>query len=186
MDRIVRRAPASGRCLDIGCGHGLFVYYLAAGSGSRSILGVDVSSDKITEACKAEFPSGQVRFECQPHTEVHEADFDLISLIDVLYLIPPDEQARLLRWCHAHLAPAGILIVKEVDDRPRWKYWINYAEETLAVRVLGITLGQRLYFRPPAAIVKDLTASGFSVDVEPIHRGYAHPHVLYVCRKSAT
>ncbi|MCK7513273.1 MAG: hypothetical protein MZV70_60750 [Desulfobacterales bacterium] len=48
------------------------------------------------------------------------------------------------------MRPGGRLIVKEVVDRPRWKYWAIMAQETLSVSLFGITKGDRPHFEAPA------------------------------------
>ncbi|MCK7467951.1 MAG: hypothetical protein MZU91_07375 [Desulfosudis oleivorans] len=57
--------------------------------------------------------------------------------------------ADILRSAHRVLRPGGRLIVKEVVDRPRWKYWAIMAQEALSVRVFGITKGDRPHFESP-------------------------------------
>lgn len=185
MTLIAGYAPTSGQCLDVGCGHGLLVYYLAATSPHRQILGIDPSARKIAEACKATLPSDRVRFTYQTVAEVQETGFDFISLVDVLYLLPDEEERGLLCWCHERLAPSGLLLIKDVMDHPRVKFWLTYLEETLAVKALGITYGQDLFFRSPAKLVQEMTAAGFRTEVQPVGRWYLHPHVLYLCRKVA-
>ncbi|MFI5212920.1 MAG: class I SAM-dependent methyltransferase [Gemmatimonadales bacterium] len=186
MARIAGAVPTTGAILDIGCGHGVLAYHLAAGPGDSSVLAIDPSAAKIAEAGRARFPASRVSFRQAGYAEVQERAFDVIVFVDVLYLLPPDVQRDALRWCVERLAPTGMLLVKEQGDRPRWKFWFNYLEETLAVRVLGITLGQRLCFQPTADFTDYLTSLGFEVKVTRIDRGYLHPHVLFTCRKRSS
>jgi 2-polyprenyl-3-methyl-5-hydroxy-6-metoxy-1,4-benzoquinol methylase len=183
MDRVAAAAPLRGRCLDIGCGHGLLAFYLTVGEAERSVLAIDVSPDKVAAARKTRLPAGRVEFRCEDYAAVKEGGFDVIALVDVLYLVPEDVQQLMIGWSWAHLAAGGILLIKEIAERPRWKYWLNYVEETMAVKLLGITSGRSFHFRSAESLKGELEGAGFAVAVEPLDRGYLHPHVLFVARK---
>ncbi len=81
------------------------------------------------------------------------------------------------------LPPGGVLVLKDMDKRPRWKYAWNMIQETIAVKIIGFTLGSRFYFRRRADYVALLNGLGFAVDIVPLHRGYWYPHILFVAKK---
>jgi len=51
------------------------------------------------------------------------------------------------------------------------------------VRLLGITMGRRFYFRGEDEWTKLLSSQGFSTHMVRLDSGYLHPHVLYVGEK---
>jgi SAM-dependent methyltransferase len=98
-------------------------------------------------------------------------------LIDVLYLFDPHRQEQILRACAARLSPGGVLVLKEMDERPRWKAALNRLEEWLAVRVLRITLGGGAFtFRSLAEWAALCQGLGFETHVMRLDQGYYHPH----------
>ena len=121
-------------------------------------------------------------------SHVAEVDVPLpqaVTILDVFYLIPCEIQERLLGVCVGNLAPGGVIVLKEMAERPRWKVWLNWLEETLAVRVLRITVGSKFYFRTRADWQAIFQRLGFTVETIPLDRGYYHPHVVFVARKSS-
>ena len=116
-----------------------------------------------------------------------DADYplgDVITLVDVLYLIPYDKQKIILQKCHQSLPQGGTLIIKEMDTRPRWKYVWNLLQETLAVKLIGFTLGERFFFRSQGEYLKILGQIGFTVKPVQLDKGYWYPHIVYICKKS--
>jgi 2-polyprenyl-3-methyl-5-hydroxy-6-metoxy-1,4-benzoquinol methylase len=182
--------PTAGRILDLGCGHGAFSAYLALQSDRRQVLGTDVASDKIRAARAA---AGAAAARGRANLRFALADRDVESLpagpweaivvLDVLYLLEPERQESLLTRCARALAPGGLLLVKEVADRPRWKAAWNRMQETLSVRVLRITGGKRLWFLPPAQHAAWLAARGLEVAEQSLNKGFVHPHHLIVARR---
>jgi hypothetical protein len=75
------------------------------------------------------------------------------------------------------------LLLKEMSERPRWKYTWNWLEEWLAVRLLRITLGASFYFRPQSGWEALLSGLGLAVQTFRLDKGYLHPHVLFVGEK---
>ena len=175
--RLEELYPRTGKVVDLGCGNGIFSNILKLGGQEREILGVDLDPRKV-EAARAvhagvaglEFREGDIAVMGYPPADVY-------SLVDVLYLIPRETQDEILRRCHAALRPGGTLVVKEMDTRPRWKYAWNFCQETLAVKVIGFTLGRRFYFRSAAEHVRALESLGFKAEVVRLDRGQAYPHI---------
>jgi 2-polyprenyl-6-hydroxyphenyl methylase/3-demethylubiquinone-9 3-methyltransferase len=180
MGAVLARLPASGRLLEVGCGHGLFANEAALGNPGLEVLGIDPSAEKIRWAERSTAGGGRARFRAERLESVGEDAFDAVAVLDVLYLVPRAEWRSFLSGCHARLRPGGRLLLKEVDVRPRWKFRKCVLQETVSVRMLGITLGRSFAFagrEEMAALLRDV---GFSdVTVTDLGRGYSTPHVLY-------
>lgn len=186
LDAVAAATPREGDILDFGCGHGAVTLYLAFDSPSRHLTGVDVDDDKIALArVAAKAAAVDVTFERVEPDFRPAGTWDAIVVVDVLYLLGPDAAFEVLDAAVASLAPGGTLVVKEVDVRPRWKYWLAHTQEVLATRLLRITEGSRVHFVPPDRLGARLEASGLTVEHRPCHRGRLHPHHLIVARKSA-
>ncbi len=176
--------PDKGDILDLGCGNGLFAAIMKLGSPARSIVGIDLDARKIAAARKSlgNLPHVDFRLGDIAATEYPKAD--ACTIIDVLYLLPVEAQNRILRMCAEALPPGGTLVLKEMDKKPRWKYLWNMIQETISVKIVGFTLGSRFYFRTRKDYVATLAGLGFTLEVVPLHRGYAYSHVLYLARKN--
>jgi O-methyltransferase involved in polyketide biosynthesis len=120
-----------------------------------------------------------------PPGELPPGPWDAIVVVDVAYLLDRATQRRLLEDCAAQLAPGGVLAVKEMALAPTWKFRWNRMQETLAVRVLGITVGEEMTFVDPAEMGQWMSAGGLDVRHVPLHKGYPHPHHLVVGRRPA-
>ncbi len=176
--------PREGTIVDLGCGNGLFPNILSLGSPERRVIGIDLDEKKIEVANQTKVPGSQITYQ---NGDVVDADYplgDVITLVDVLYLIPYDKHELILQKCYQFLPSGGTLIIKEMDTAPRWKYAWNLFQETLAVKLIGFTLGERFYFRSQKEYLEILQRIGFSVKPVPMHSGYWYPHIVYICTKS--
>jgi 2-polyprenyl-6-hydroxyphenyl methylase/3-demethylubiquinone-9 3-methyltransferase len=176
--------PKRGKVLDLGCGNGFFSSLLKLGSPARTVIGLDLDARKIAQARLLEkrleglsFGEGDIAEAAYP------GPVDMVSLIDVLYLIPFDVQERILRRAYDALRPGGRLFLKDMDTRPRWKYAWNYFQETVSVRIVGFTLGSRFYFRSRGDYARLLESIGFKVEAVPLDRRQIHPHILFLGEK---
>lgn len=180
MAALVARVPARGRLLEVGCGHGLFANEAALTNPELTVVGVDPSGEKVRWAHRTVAGRGNVRFRMARVEDTPEDGFDMVAVLDVLYLVARKEWPSFLAACRARLRPGGRLLLKEVDVRPRWKFYRCLLQETVSVRLLGITLGGAFAFAPRPEIERLLTAAGFrDVTFTRLDAGYLTPHVLY-------
>jgi 2-polyprenyl-3-methyl-5-hydroxy-6-metoxy-1,4-benzoquinol methylase len=183
---VVDVLPRTGRILEVGCGHGLFSTYVAQRVPGVEVHGVDIDADKIAVATRST-ASGRLSFAVAESGVLPAGPWDAVVLVDVLYLLDEAGQRALLESCAAVLAPGGVLVVKDMSTRPRWKAWVNRAQETLSVRVLRITAGSAHFaFVEPDQRARWLQAAGLlDVRSRRLDRGRAHPHHLLVGRAAA-
>ena len=175
--------PDDGPVVDLGCGSGLMAALFMLGSDRRRVVGFDLDPKKVEAARRL-----QARW---PALAFHEADLTAVRLpaaravtiVDVLYLIHYAQQEEILKRCGEALPAGGVLLLKDMAARPRWKYLWNFFQETLAVKVIGFTLGSSFYFRPEEDYRRTLERLGFEVSVIRLDKGYWYPHILFVCRK---
>ena len=182
--RLIDRFPTTGAVLDVGCGHGLLVNLLAR-DPSRSGLqlhGIDHDATKIETARRTALPG--VVFSTTPLPAMPESAFDAVAVFDVLYTVRREVWAGILGGCCRVLRPGGRLIVKEVVDRPRWKYWAILAQETLSVSLLGITKGDPPHFESAETYRQALVEQGLiMVEEAPLPSANWISHYLFVARK---
>lgn len=183
--RIERLVPAAGTIHDLGCGHGLFSLYLALSSSRRQVIGYDLSEEKIAIARKAAASVRNVAFHSADILRASPGRCDTVVLLDVLYLIDYPRQEQIIERSLNALSPGGTMVIKTTDTSPRWKYLISYAQEFLAVRMLGITLGKGLYFRSRDEYAAILARYGSESSTHRIDKGYLHSHTILIGRKKA-
>lgn len=180
MAAVVARLPATGRLLEVGCGHGLFANEAALANPGLTVLGIDPSPEKARWAERSAAGREGISFRTGRLEELAEEGFDAVAVLDVLYLVPRADWGAFLRGCRDRLRPGGRLLLKEVDKRPRWKFYRCVVQEAVSVRLLGITLGGRFAFAGRAELLALLGEAGFTqARVTDLGRGYWTPHVLY-------
>jgi 2-polyprenyl-3-methyl-5-hydroxy-6-metoxy-1,4-benzoquinol methylase len=176
--------PDTGRILEVGSGHGLFSAYAALRASGRTVHGVDIDADKIACAQLAAKSLGdRLTFEVGTADRIPDGPWDAIVVVDVIYLLEPDQARGLLRACIAQLAPDGVIVIKEMGAEPVWKARWNRFQETLAVRVLRITEGDSMSFLPGGQLAQWLREEGLDVREYPLDQGRLHPHHLVVGRQ---
>jgi len=179
---LVHAVPPTGSLLDIGCGFGLWLNYLSLVHPGLTLEGIDHDKRKIDVAQTSARPG--VGFRLTGSDSPVEGNYDIITLVDVLYLLPPEAKTRLLQQCFGALRPGGVLLVKEVEVRPRWRYWIAAFEEFLAVNVVRLTKGDGIHFWAGSQYLQHLDRLGFEqTATSQLGRGYLHPQMLVTARK---
>src|SRR5438105_12164260 len=132
--------PKKGFIVDLGCGHGLFACVLRESSPTRRVLGIDLDPRKIDVARGAIQDTQWLRFEVGDIVKDTPPTCDAVTIVDVLYLLPFEQQEQILRNAGSALGEGGPLIVKAQQRRADPRYAITYAQE-MVTRGLGVTRG---------------------------------------------
>lgn len=179
LEEIGQYLPARAEVLDLGCGFGLFSLYFAMTGPERRFLGVDLSGRRIAlaRASAARLGLHNVDFEVgdavaweAPRT------FDVIYLLDLVHHMPRERVPGFLAKLRVHLREGGLLILKDVEDRPRWKMWFTLALDRLMVG------SEPIHYWPPAELMAVLNEVGFDVVKHRMKDVLPYPHVLYLAR----
>jgi len=185
FDEIEKFVPAGkSRMLDCGCGHGIFSNLLAMKSDKRHVIGIDINRDKIKVANSTlglrkniEFKVGNLR-----ETEVIK-DIRCFTFIDVLCYIPLGEKKELLKKIYNILPVGGTLIIKSMQEFPRWKHWLILFHMATIDRLMHNGLKGNSYFVKKEQYLDLLKGIGFEVKFNDISKGYPYPDCLYICTK---
>jgi len=179
-----RYVPRHGFIVDLGCGHGLFANLLAEASPNRRLLGIDSDERKIAIARATIQGRESVRFELGDMVRDTPPKCDAVTIIDVLYLLPPSDQEAVLRKAADALVENAPLVVKAQERTASPRYAITYTQE-LVTTALGVTRGgaRRLHFQGREDAVAMFERAGFLVDVIEMP-GRPYTDVVYLARKA--
>ncbi|MFM7062253.1 MAG: class I SAM-dependent methyltransferase [Actinomycetes bacterium] len=176
--------PRSGDVLDLGCGIGMVAVDLARSSAGRRVHAVDVDPVRAEVARRAAGRAGvaeRVRVEVVPAGwSPPRAAYDAVVVVDVLYLLGRRAAFDLLDDLVGSLRPGGLLVVKEMAARPRWKASWTRVQESVAVRGLRVTSGETVELVPVEDLAAHLAAQGLPVRTVVMDRGHLHPHATVV------
>jgi trans-aconitate methyltransferase len=186
LERVAALIPAGVRSVvELGCSTGVFANVLKARRPELDVTGVDAAGGKVEAAGRTVCGRAGLTFvadDAFAYVEGH-GPFEVLAVVDALYLFPPDRQDEFIRLAANNLRPGGYLVVKEMTDRPTWKRrWCAF-QERLAVRVLGLTKGAGVFLRPGEAYRRVMEKAGLAVEAFDLNKGYLHPHFALRGRK---
>lgn len=96
--------------LEVGCGYGVFLYYLHA-VGYREVEGVDISPEQVETARRLGIPN-VVCADAVEFLKKHPEAYDCIVAIDFLEHFPKQEVITVLEALFTSLKPRGKLIIQ--------------------------------------------------------------------------
>ena len=181
LEEIGQYLPARGRVLDLGCGFGLFSLFFASQEPERRVTGVDLDARRIAHARTSAERLGLDNVDYVEGDGLawdSDVRFDAIYLLDMVHHLPragvPDFLSKLERL----LEPGGVLVVKDIEDRPFWKVWFTLLLDRLMVGL------EPIHYWSPAELCGQLEALGLEVVRHRMRDFLPYPHIVYVARKS--
>ncbi len=119
--------------LDVGCGEGRFMREAEQRFPGKELVGIDFSERAIRYA---QLLNPNLTFLCGDvaNHELFEKQFDVITLIETLEHVPPDEVASFVRSLRGRLKRDGVLVItvpsKNLNLVP--KHYQHFSKSTLA------------------------------------------------------
>ena len=156
--------------LDIGCGVGLLGQYLHARGVTTRYLGVDSDVRKIDAGNRALRLLGLEGVLQLRHADgmATQAIRGHVALLDVLHYLPGDRQRALLDHAIDHVAPGGLLVIRNVLRERSWRYAFTRVSEFFLGASGWMRVGAQHY--PSADELRSaLEAAGLSVTIRPMH-----------------
>lgn len=169
--------PKGGRFVDVGCGFGLFANLMAVRSAGREITGCDLAQTRIRMAISSTRDRKNIAFFAADVADLDLPECDVITMVDLLHHIHPDSQAAIIKQSYDKLKSGGLLVIKDIDTKPFFKYAFNYLHDFL------MTKGDKVYFLGRRKVSAILEGAGFRVNVRVLKTLAPYPHILYICQK---
>ncbi len=121
--------PRESRIVDLGCGHGAFLYFLAR-AGYTQIEGVDTSPQQVKFAHQLGISQAERGDVIEFLGRHEEASLNAILLMDVIEHLEPQELFDLLDLVYRALAPGGICLVHVPNAEGLYGMRIRYGDFT--------------------------------------------------------
>jgi uncharacterized protein (DUF2062 family)/SAM-dependent methyltransferase len=189
----------NGRTLiDVGCGQGLTLSVLAHASRLWAegrwpaeaspppqfgrLVGIESRPRVARLAQQALGPAVEVL--SSDARDVMPPEAAVVLFFDVLHLMPPEDQERMIARANAALSPDGMILIREVDPAGGWRF----TAVRLGNRLKSIVVGrwrQRFHFRTVHEWTSLLTHHGLQVGVRPMGEGTPFANFLVCGVRSA-
>ena len=182
---IERFLPEKGTIMDVGCGTGLLLQWLSLCKDSRNfrLVGIEIDQQRIDlgrKVCNKLGIGSKIDLRVENFTSIKcERDLSAITFIDVLHHMDFDLQQLMLKLAFEKLAQGGIILIKEVDTKPVWKYVYCYIFDALT-HLTNITKGKVGYYRSRPEWAKILTKHGFSTRSVEVQHADLAPHIILI------
>ncbi|MBI1319580.1 MAG: methyltransferase domain-containing protein [Candidatus Hydrogenedens sp.] len=184
-NRILREVgqyiPFAGRVTELGCGFGLFANCLAKSRSDCVFKGCDLNAGRIQEASNVSKTLGidNIEFHAGDAVAYVESmeEQDCIYMLDLVHHLPPDQVDRFINTSWKHLKPGGLLVIKDVSNKPYFKMAFTWILDVLMTR------GEIPYYRSPEAFIELLSPLGGRIVVHYLDDYLPYPHVMYVVHK---
>ena len=180
-----------GTLVDVGCGQGLTLSVIAqaprlwdeggwpAGAPPpprfARLVGIELRPRVARLAQQALGPAVEVL-----SSDARDSTFpraDTVLFFDVLHLMAPEDQERVIARASAALSPGGTILVREADPAGGW----GFTAVRLGNRLKAIAVGrwrQQFHFRTADAWASLLTRHGLQVVVRPMGEGTPFANLL--------
>lgn len=181
---VVAVLPSAGLVIDMGCGLGLLAGAARIAHPDLDVLGVDMDARRIQYARRSAAGDARLEFRSGSWFALQEQDVAAFVFVDVLHHLTVEMQLEVLQFCAGRLRPGGLILLKDVDTTPRWKYAANWLFDR-ATALTDITRGAAFNYRSAAewaAIGAGLGLAARQIRLE--HQDYA-PHILLRLEKPA-
>lgn len=148
-----------GRVLSIGSGLAMVERYLATGNPDLVFECTDLDEEKVAVIAATADRAPQVTLEVADALELDRPGrYEVALACDVLHHLPAALQDDALARLADSVAPGGVVVIKDLDATPRWKWRWNAVHDRLVAGPDPITC------RPARAVAEVLEAEGLVIE----------------------
>ena len=181
LDKIIHNVPANSDVLDIGCGAGSLIGLLAKLNLIRSGTGLDIDEKAIADASKMSVyldKRCEIEFfyeELQQFAQKGKM-FSTVLMVDVLHHVTPSKQIDFINLAQSFVQPNGILIFKDMCQKPAWKAFMNRIHDLIMAK-------QWIHYFPIQGVIDHLTQKGFQVINREDYSNFWYGHEMCVFKR---
>ncbi|HSI11922.1 MAG TPA: class I SAM-dependent methyltransferase [Chthoniobacter sp.] len=153
--------------LDVGCGVGLFEFYLRERGFLPPLAGVDFDAAKIA---KAQVIAGRTYRDIQFRVGdvLDTGDFrGHVVLFDVLHYLPAERQTALLEKIATQVAPGALCLIRATPRATNWRFRVTQVQEFFLRASLWMKSGA-VHYATAEEILSPFRARGFECQVRPL------------------
>lgn len=175
---ILAPIPSQATVLDVGCGVGALLVSLALRGDLRAGIGCDINpaSVGIAQTAAQQISASSLQFMASRDiNDIPRGPFEVVTLIDVMHHVNPTTQREFFGACAERVSEGGILLYKDMANKPLWKNLFN--------RLHDAVLARQIIHYVPISQIKDWGQSlGFTIDKQDAYSRLAYAHELVVFR----
>lgn len=181
LDKIIQNVPANSDALDIGCGAGSLIGLLTKLNAIRSGKGLDIDKKAITDASKMSVyldKRCEIEFLCEELQQFAQRGkkFSTVLMVDVLHHVNPGKQIDFINLAQSFVQPNGILIFKDMCQKPAWKAFANRIHDLIMAK-------QWIHYFPIQGVIDHLTQKGFQVINREDYSNFCYGHEMCVFKR---
>ncbi len=154
--------------LDVGCGLGLFGFYLRENGAASAVHGIDFDEAKIAAAQRVaarHYPG--VTFAAADALATAPDFRGHVVLLDVLHYIAAERQCALLERLAAQVAPGALCLIRATPREDHWRFRCTQIEEFFLHTSRWMKSGA-LHYATRDDILSPFRARGFHCTVRPL------------------
>jgi 2-polyprenyl-3-methyl-5-hydroxy-6-metoxy-1,4-benzoquinol methylase len=137
FEPILGAIPSGTTVLDVGCGVGTLLVSLALRGDLATGTGCDLNpaSIEVARMAASQLKGNHLEFfVANSPAEIPGGLFDVVTLIDVMHHVEPSAQRAFFAACVDRIGPEGMLVYKDMADRPLWKSLFNRLHDAVFAR----------------------------------------------------
>jgi len=180
FEKIIENVPKkAGELLDIGSGYGTFCFILSKERPKLKITGIEKDKKRVNAANNRVAANSNLNFACADITSFSaNKRYDVITCLDLIHHIPKKDHLAIFKKINELLKENGRLIVKDMNNKPLYKYLWNYVHDFIMTRSL------EMYYVPKEEMTKLLEENGFVTEFVKNIPNLLYAHYVVVCKKS--
>ncbi|PIZ61676.1 hypothetical protein COY16_06230 [Candidatus Roizmanbacteria bacterium CG_4_10_14_0_2_um_filter_39_13] len=187
--QIISFVPKHSNVLDIGCSHGLLAAVLFENNHISRYTGLDPSKKKLVIAQQLKDLLPATHFaQCTFEDYSDQITENIITIIDVFYLLPDGEVQKILNKIHLKSSKKTVLIVNTIDKNSSFGYFFDLFQEIIMTHVLKLTHSKynSFFYRTGQEFEQIFHRSGYKIVNEKQIKKLLYPYRLFVLEKRSS